>query len=136
MWATHVSDIIQRSVLSDSDERGLVVRGRVDGREPVEALREAAGDVGGEDAVDGLVVHALEEHEVLRTWGTIAISDILNTDVSVPDNVTAVEVLRSDVVSDVRVGKCTRINNELIVKAWVNSRLLTQHSGCQSEPQN
>ena len=51
-------------MLCDGDEDGLVVRGGVDGGEAVDTRGEAAGDVGGEDAVDGNSIHSLEEGEV------------------------------------------------------------------------
>lgn len=60
---THVDHVVEGTVLGDGDERGLVVRGGVDGRQAVGTCGETTGDGRGEDAVGRLVVETLEEHE-------------------------------------------------------------------------
>lgn len=60
---THVDLIVKRTVLSNSDEDGLMVRSSVDGGEAVGASRETVGDVSSENTVLSSVVKTLEEGE-------------------------------------------------------------------------
>ena len=79
-----------RSVLSDSDERGLMVGGRVDGRHLVHSGGEPSGNLGREDAVLGRVVESLEERKLGRVGGRGRCEriDLLDHDVTVSDQDT------------------------------------------------
>ena len=76
-----LNHIVEGTALRDGDERGLVVRGRVDGGNAVGARRETAGNGDGEDTVLALVVETLEEDElggverVLRIGGGDGLDD-------------------------------------------------------------
>lgn len=77
-------------MLGDGNEHRLVVGGGVDGRELVGASRETVGDVGGEDAVHGGGVQALEECELRRVGGggLVDCGEQFDDDVGVSNNVT------------------------------------------------
>ena len=65
----YVDHVIERAVLCNSDEDGLVVRGGVDRGKAVGSSRETTRDVSGEDAVLRGAVEALEERELGRVEG-------------------------------------------------------------------
>ncbi len=67
---TYVDHIVERTVLSNSDQDGLMVRCGVDRSKTIAASRETVRDVSGQDTVVGLVVETLEESEDVRVrWG-------------------------------------------------------------------
>jgi hypothetical protein len=109
---THVDHVVERAVLRDGDEHRLVVRGRVDRGDAVEALGEAASDVRGEDAVLGGVVEALEEREAgrVRRRRLVGRLELLDDDVRVALDVPLrVHLLRRGKVVRVRVHEVARL---------------------------
>lgn len=93
-------------MLCDSDEHGLVVRGRVDRRNLVRARGETAGDHSAENAVFRDIVETLEKVELRRVGGRSARERVyrLDDDVRVAINqVVATERLRGGEEVRVRV---------------------------------
>jgi hypothetical protein len=63
---TYVDHVIQGTMLSNSDKNRLVVRSRVDRRQPVGTRRETTSDIGGKNTVLCCIIETLEERELLR----------------------------------------------------------------------
>ena len=84
-YITYVDHVVERTALCNSDERGLVVCGRVDGRKTVGASRETASHISGEDTVGRDAVETLEEHELgrVRDSGLRDAAELLDDDVRV-----------------------------------------------------
>lgn len=109
---TYVDLVIESTVLSNSDESGLVVGSGVDRRETVSTSRETFSDIGSQDTTLSSSVETLEEGE-LRGVGGLSLSEGLqgiDDDVRVADDVTrAIDLLRSREVVGVRVDKVTSL---------------------------
>ena len=85
---TYVYAVIERAVLSNSDENRLVIRARVDAAHTVETSRQATRDLGGQDVIDGHVVETLEEreHQWIQRHNRVQSSNCLNDHVAVALN--------------------------------------------------
>ena len=110
---TYVDLVVERAVLRDRDEAGLVVRRGVDGRELVGAGRETVGHIGGDGAVrGGGRVDALKEREDggVQDRGRPERIDGLHDEMRVADDVAlTVDLLRRRIIVLVRVDKVARL---------------------------
>jgi len=96
-----VRAVVERAVLGDGAESGLMVRRRVDGAHAVATGEETGRNGGIENAVDGDLVEALEEGELVRVGrgGLIQGGESLNHDVRVTiDETIIIQVLGRGVV--------------------------------------
>lgn len=108
---THVDHVIEGTVLCDSHKDRLVVRRRVDARDPVRALGEAVRYLGRKHTTLRGIVQALEERELRRVRGRRVLDavDLLDHDVRVSlDVARVVDLLRRAEVVRRRVHEVAR----------------------------
>jgi len=111
---SEVNSVINGSTLGNWHDDSLMVPSGRDGRHPVCTSRETLGDIGGQLAIGGGGVEALEEREDTWVGGLRRVKrwDLLNDDVVVSDNLpTAVQLLRCSVVSIGSVGEGTGLHS-------------------------
>lgn len=85
---SEVNHIIKRAMLSNGDKYRLMVSGRIDGREAVDASGKTVRDVGSDHAALSSTVDTLEECEASRVgWcGLVQRVELLNDDVCVTND--------------------------------------------------
>lgn len=100
--------VVLSTTLSHRHKNRLVVSSGGHGADTVRASGKTGSEVGRESslAITG-VVDTLKESKLLgvRRSGSLRVADVLHSDVGVPDNLAALEILRSNVVGNVRVGE-------------------------------
>ncbi len=90
---THVNNIIQHTVLGDTNQSRLVVSGGIDGTHSVNTSRKTIGNISRQDTIDGSVVETLEEGKVLGVGDSRRCQavDLLNNNVRMSlKNATAI----------------------------------------------
>jgi hypothetical protein len=107
--------VVLGTALSDRHQNRLMVGGGGHGADAVGTSRKTRSKIGREGSLTVTsVVDTLEECEFLCIRGVLrlGVTDVLDTDMSVTDNVATLQILRSDVVSNVRVRELSEISGQ------------------------
>jgi len=102
-------------MLGIGHQRGLMVGSSVDGANSVHASSEAAGDVGGEDAILGDVVQTLEEGEGggIERLGRLEGGELLDDNVTMTnENSIAIDLLGSGIIVGLGIDEISYYANQ------------------------